>query len=874
MASVDARGLAEVACNRSTSVLLRLDRGQHMIGLTFGPLLAKLGFEARVIIHPRPGGLVYLLYVIKSSQSSMILPADHVLCAVVIARLESLIAFCSSSAAVWLLRDSSFVSVARISHFEILCRVHGFEPSVNSFRAFYNRSYSKGWFSFTKRSDTAPTCFPKPLDSVKNWNDRFFWVDSVVFPISVPLYKDMDLFAFIKCSDPTKGRVVPLVTSVTAAFAAAEDPATATGASGEESVLEDLNRSLDDVGQGNDYVELEERVVEEDADEQPKKLKKKRKLAGGASGSNLPPKKLRGDHHSLTSSTRGKSLAAVRIIMPVGSRLPNMEEEPFVSASVTPSSVRETEGFLDSIVGENVGTRHPVERYIVSSDDSPYYSLNAKIDCSIRSAALDAPVMTTVTTTASTADTFVVALDVPGPSHVEKLETSADSFYASHSIDSATSSRVYVPKWCMTNDSLLDNPYVCRDLSDRVSPSSLFAALRAMDYDQLYSEFNVRAARQMCLGAEVRMRAEHALDRQETEASEDVRLRGRVTAMEAAEACRLAEVELLKEKHALLETELQTVTDKVVSLKSVVFIKEGELSSLTANADQLAHDFSVLQTAFGELSIRADRLESEKSGLTEKVSSLESAFTLFKEQVEAMYDEQVTVLGGRVANLEAQLLEIASHLDEHFYPRFLTADRRDLSMIEAYDSAAESKYTKALNDLRSLEFPLLSELRSKKDTSIADLMDALRLEGPLAEAPGAAGLQPSEEQLMPPIHNSNTEVVLGETSLSFSLEVAHARAQRVKGDVATRRLSLSDMIVTFAKPLSSKSLGGEASTSTVVNTITTLSTTLAQATSVVPLSVTDYEVTLFGLAFEDLAAATVVFETEGLDSSLVCANDA
>ncbi|GKF69500.1 hypothetical protein Tco_0202557, partial [Tanacetum coccineum] len=248
----------------------------------------------------------------------------------------------------------------------------------------------------------------------------------------------------------------------------------------------------------------------------PRKLKKKRKLAGGASGSNLPPKKLRGDHHSLTSSTRGKSLAAVRTIMPVGSRLPNMEEEPFVYASATPSSVRETEGFLDSIVRENVRTRHPVERYIVSSDDSPYSSLNAKIDCSIRSAASDAPVMTTVTTTASTVDTSAVSLanptdksiepssgvnlEVPGPSHVEKLENSADLFYASHSIDSATSGRVYVPKWCVTNDSLLDDPYVCRDLSDRVSPPSLFAALRAMDYDQLYSEFNVRAARQMCLG--------------------------------------------------------------------------------------------------------------------------------------------------------------------------------------------------------------------------------------------------------------------------------------------------------------------------------------------------------------------------------------
>ncbi|GKF32933.1 hypothetical protein Tco_0106133 [Tanacetum coccineum] len=40
----------------------------------------------------------------------------------------------------------------------------------------------------TKRSTSAPSCFPKPSDSIKNWADHFFWVDSCVFPISVPLY--------------------------------------------------------------------------------------------------------------------------------------------------------------------------------------------------------------------------------------------------------------------------------------------------------------------------------------------------------------------------------------------------------------------------------------------------------------------------------------------------------------------------------------------------------------------------------------------------------------------------------------------------------------------------------------------------------------
>ncbi|GKE11709.1 hypothetical protein Tco_1415260 [Tanacetum coccineum] len=63
---------------------------------------------------------------------------------------------------------------------------------------------------FIKRSDAALVCHSKPLDSVKNWNDHFFWVDSTAFPLSVSLKSKilkMDLFAFICHSDPTKVRI-------------------------------------------------------------------------------------------------------------------------------------------------------------------------------------------------------------------------------------------------------------------------------------------------------------------------------------------------------------------------------------------------------------------------------------------------------------------------------------------------------------------------------------------------------------------------------------------------------------------------------------------------------------------------------------------
>nr|GEV00588.1 transposase (putative), gypsy type [Tanacetum cinerariifolium] len=47
--------------------------------------------------------------------------------------------------------QQSVIGVAKVSHFEILCRVHGFEPIVGLFRCFYVNSKNKGWMSFSKR---------------------------------------------------------------------------------------------------------------------------------------------------------------------------------------------------------------------------------------------------------------------------------------------------------------------------------------------------------------------------------------------------------------------------------------------------------------------------------------------------------------------------------------------------------------------------------------------------------------------------------------------------------------------------------------------------------------------------------------------------
>ncbi|GJR79720.1 hypothetical protein Tco_0150505 [Tanacetum coccineum] len=101
---------------------------------------------------------------------------------------------------------------------------------------------------------------------------------------------------------------------------------------------------------------------------------------------------------------------------------------------------------------------------------------------------------------------------------------------------------------------------------------------------------------------------------------------------------------------------------------------------------------------------------------------------------------------------------------------------RGLADVAAYNPFAEANYVSAVNALRAVDFPFLAQLASQKDASIAIIIGLLHLECLAAETPKANQLQPSHEQLMIPIHRPEDQVVIGETSLSFSLDLVHARA--------------------------------------------------------------------------------------------------
>ncbi|GJS22780.1 hypothetical protein Tco_0451412, partial [Tanacetum coccineum] len=293
-----------------------------------------------------------------------------------------------------------------------------------------------------------------------------------------------------------------------------------------------------------------------------------------------------------------------------------------------------------------------------------------------------------------------------------------------------------------------------------------------------------------------------------------------------------------------LRGEKNALCERVEALESAAASKEVELTSLSSQVAKLTADLSGFQLSRDELNSKVASLESERDCLVTQRSSLESAFEFFKGHVEKIQDEQVGVLIDCVATIDSDLMEMALYMDAKFYPRYLTtiAGRRWLlnyglklvlskclsspEYLSTMGEAIGCAIDKGMHN--GVRFPLLAQLEAHKDASMADIMDLLHLESPTVETSEARPPQPSLDELMIPIHRLKDQVVIGETSLAFSLEVAHNRVQLLRGDATAFRLSLTDSIRPFVEPLSSRVLITEAGSSADVTVTTALATTFAQ----------------------------------------------
>ncbi|GJQ99961.1 hypothetical protein Tco_0522946 [Tanacetum coccineum] len=327
----------------------------------------------------------------------------------------------------------------------------------------------------------------------------------------------------------------------------------------------------------------------------------------------------------------------------------------------------------------------------------------------------------------------------------------------------------------------------------------------------------------------------------EAEVAEAICLRAEASKFKIVEKSLRDEVNALVEHNTILEKERNALDVKVANLEASVISNERELTDSNAQ-------LTSVKSQNGNL---IDQVSSSR--LKEKLSNYEN----LTERLEEFQDAQLKVVNDKFDKLYADFVEIALYLEEKIYPHLLTTisspsigkaiekgmqdglsagithgkEGRVLTDVATYNPSTKVDYVSALQQLQNVNFSLLAELKTNKDASVEILMNILRLEETLAKRLGLSEPQPHVDQLMVPIHHSPDKTVVGASVLSLALGVSDAWP--FSAAVITGAEGTSDVVPA------------------IVGTTAALSITFASASTVTPISVDDYEVT----GTDDQAAA-------------------
>ncbi|GKA27345.1 hypothetical protein Tco_0713513, partial [Tanacetum coccineum] len=309
--------------------------------------------------------------------------------------------------------------------------------------------------------------------------------------------------------DTTVGRVVPLLPIAPARakseLDASVDKLFDEGGSGNQA--EQGDSASGGHGVGIQLVsEAVETVVEDATPVQPRRQRKRKTIISDAGGPSHPPKKLKEDHGTPSGApVGGKSKSVVqrflaRAVQNAEVRGEPISTLPFVTSFVSATPEREDEGHTDSAIGLNLRTIGAPPRFVISSDSSHHSGANiaeAEVYSFVRPSL---PLMTVATNVTSIVDPATTVKEkFVGPSVFGSDSSGGGAYHTVGGFSDLTGS-----------DFILgDDGHTCREMVDEFSHPKFFAFIREMEHDQLFTEFNVGAARQMSLSAEVRMRAEY-----------------------------------------------------------------------------------------------------------------------------------------------------------------------------------------------------------------------------------------------------------------------------------------------------------------------------------------------------------------------------
>nr|GEW75699.1 hypothetical protein [Tanacetum cinerariifolium] len=449
-------------------------------------------------------------------------------------------------------------------------------------------------------------------------------------------------------------------------------------------------------------------------------------------------------------SIAGKSPTALRKLIrqsgkvDAGSGSVVLAAEDITSSFVTPTPERAPKDDLC----DNVRTHHPSGRFVVLSSSSANTNIFAS-----------SQVVTHVSS--APADVSVPVIDPAGleagtRSVTLSQGTSANDFYESQTVDSATALNMYIPNWNIINSARIDNHATCRSLLDHVTPPGYWAALRNQGDAGFLDAFNINYAQHICMASELRLHYEHEIMTRE-------KFERKFTDSAAIVQQRDAEV-------ANLNTQNVGLLEKVSTLELVHEELDGKVSQLIADCDGLR-----------------SRVAGEDKMREEFVSQQDAA--------ERRFAEQAAELDARIADC-ARFVECCFALGKVIsmainkgIQQGLEAgiahgkEGRSLTQIEAYDPEVEEKYVVAVFAFENVSFPLLDELEGLKDSPLAFIMSALTLKDDHGDAnttPEFRQFQPSLDQVTVPIYSKSGSID-HEMLLSDAIPA-------IRGPAARRRL--------------------------------------------------------------------------------------
>ncbi|GJS73708.1 hypothetical protein Tco_0706549 [Tanacetum coccineum] len=528
------------------------------------------------------------------------------------------------------LSQLSVIAAAKVYHFEILCRVHGIEPTPKKFRADDYAvlvAYPAPFWKFTE-----------PFLCLIGMS-RNYTLDEDTYPTF--LHDDeteMDLLAFIHVADPNKmkvgewecaeeearlldstiGRVVPLL------------PIALDCADSElEASLEKFFNESGGANQGDSVVAGGGQEI-------------KAEIVAGVSGSSYPPKKLRIDHGTLSgAASAGKSPTILKQLL--ASSILNVESGvgavatlPFVTSSVSATPEHEN-----------------------SSHHSSINIPGAEGDSLIRSAS---------------------------GFHHDDRGGFHPIMYASIHSDTTPES------WTITG-------------SFPSSQETSFPWGSGVDYESFMRFLFCHCERR----------------RLESECEKQVGLlRSKDKEIENLKAQLLFKEAEAAEKNMALEDEKKSLSGKVAELQSMISVKDRELKDVDATVTSL---------------------KSQNDGLADQVPCAGA---------------HVRPVNERVEKLDADLAEMACHLEEKFYPHLLTTI---FGRGEPFNHGLEA-CSSGIDPWQGTGEKLADIVAYKPSVTCGFQFCPTRAL-PLADAPSMGRLQHDIEQLKVPIHRSEDQVVLG-----------------------------------------------------------------------------------------------------------------